>query len=92
MEDSHFADRAQGLPRIYPDGEVHHWALEYTPPSEERGAGTLTLNFDDNSATLPVLQDDIDAATFNRFGFVTPWIDGNGQVVYLDDIRYTVKQ
>lgn len=92
LEDSQFADRGQGLPRIYPDGDVHHWALEYAPSSEKGGEGTLTLTFDDKSATLPVLPDDIAAATFNRFGFVTPWIDGNGQVVYLDDIRYTVKQ
>jgi hypothetical protein len=31
-------------------------------------------------------------AEFNRFGLVTPWIDGNGQHVYLDDLRYTVRQ
>ncbi len=92
VEDSHFADRIQGLPHIYPDPEVHRWALEYTPPAEQGGEGTLVLTFDDKSATLPVLPDDIAAAAFNRFGFVTPWIDGNGQVVYLDDIRYTVKQ
>jgi len=92
MEDSRFADRAQGLPHIYPDGEVHRWALEYTSPSEEGGVGMLSLTFDGKTATLPVLPDDIAAADFNRFGFVTPWIDGNGQVVYLDDIRYTVKQ
>jgi hypothetical protein len=30
--------------------------------------------------------------TFDRFGIVTPWIDGNGQVVYFDDITYTVGQ
>ncbi len=92
LEDSHFADRAQGLPRIYPDSEVHHWALEYTPPAASGGEGTLVLTFDDMTATLPVLAGDIDVATFNRFGFVTPWIDGNGQVVYLDDIRFTAKQ
>jgi hypothetical protein len=28
-------------------------------------------------------------ARFNRFGFVTTHIDGNGQVVYLDDLAYT---
>jgi len=92
LEDSHFADRAQGLPRIYPDGEVHHWSLEYTPSAAAGGEGTLMLTFDDKSATMPVLAGDIDVADFNRFGFVTPWIDGNGQVVYLDDIRFTVKQ
>jgi len=29
---------------------------------------------------------------FNRFGFVTTWIDGNGQHVYFDDLTYTWKQ
>jgi hypothetical protein len=28
-------------------------------------------------------------ARFNRFGFVTTHIDGNGQEIYLDDLRYT---
>ena len=27
---------------------------------------------------------------FNRFGFVTPHIDGNGQTVFIDDVTYTV--
>lgn len=31
-------------------------------------------------------------AHFNRFGFVTPWIDGNGQRVYFDDLAYTCRQ
>lgn len=92
LENSHFADRAQGLPHVYPDNQVHHWTLEYTPPTSPGSNGKLILTFDEATATLPVLPEDITAATFNRFGFVTPWIDGNGQVVYLDDIRYTVKQ
>ncbi|MHB8971651.1 MAG: hypothetical protein ACYC3X_22465 [Pirellulaceae bacterium] len=29
---------------------------------------------------------------FDHFGLVTPWIDGNGQTVYFDDIDYTVRQ
>jgi hypothetical protein len=31
-------------------------------------------------------------AQFNRFGIVSNWVDGNGQVVYLDDLIYTVSQ
>jgi hypothetical protein len=31
-------------------------------------------------------------AQFDRFGLVTPWIDGNGQHVYFDDLRYTCRQ
>ena len=77
---------------IYPDGATHRWALEYTPPAATGGEGALSLTFDDAAVTLPVLSGDIAAAQFNRFGFVTPWIDGNGQVVFLDDLRYTVQQ
>jgi len=33
-----------------------------------------------------------DAARFNRFGIVSTWVDGNGQVVYLDDLSYTIRQ
>lgn len=91
-ENSQHADRAQGLPRIYPDGATHEWRLEYTPPVATGGEGTLILTFDDTTATLTVRPEDIAAAQFNRFGFVTPWIDGNGQVVYLDDLWYTEKQ
>ena len=28
-------------------------------------------------------------ARFDRFGLITTWIDGNGQLVYFDDLRYT---
>jgi len=31
-------------------------------------------------------------AQFNRFGIVSTWVDGNGQVVYLDDLTYTGRQ
>lgn len=31
-------------------------------------------------------------ATFDRFGIVTSWIDGNSQNVYVDGITYTVSQ
>jgi hypothetical protein len=31
-------------------------------------------------------------ARFDRFGLVTPWIDGNGQHVYFDDLSYTCRQ
>lgn len=92
MEHSQHADRAQGLPRIYPDGTVHRWTLDYAPSADADGKGTLILAFDEATAILPVLPEDVTAASFNRFGFVTPWIDGNGQVVYLDDIRYTAQQ
>lgn len=31
-------------------------------------------------------------SVFDRFGFVTPWIDGNGQVIYFDDLEFTERQ
>ena len=31
-------------------------------------------------------------AQFDRFGLITPWIDGNGQHVYFDDLSYTRRQ
>ena len=30
--------------------------------------------------------------SFDRFGLVTTWIDGNGQSIYFDDLTYTVSQ
>ncbi len=34
----------------------------------------------------------LSGTTFDRFGIVTSWIDGNSQNVYLDDITYTCAQ
>jgi hypothetical protein len=31
------------------------------------------------------------AARFDRFGIVTTWIDGNGQMIYFDDLTYTCR-
>jgi hypothetical protein len=31
-------------------------------------------------------------ARYNRFGIVSNWVDGNGQVVYVDDLTYTTNQ
>jgi len=75
---------------IYPDGIPHDWALEYTPAVD--GTASITLTFDGAPTTITVPAEHIaQGAQFNRFGFVTPWIDGNGQIVYLDDLTYTVK-
>jgi hypothetical protein len=76
---------------IFPDDTPHEWSLEYSPAGD--GSATITLTFDGYPATITVPAEHVgQGATFNRFGFVTPWIDGNGQVVYFDDLTYTVKQ
>lgn len=77
---------------IYPDGTPHIWALEYTPPADGADA-RVTLTVDDTTVTMPVNAEHVAAgASFDRFGLVTPWIDGNGQVAYFDDLTFTAKQ
>jgi hypothetical protein len=77
-------------PRIFPDGRPHEWRLEYAPSAAD-GHGRITVTLDGKSAAL-----DLEAghraagAQFNRFGIVSTWVDGNGQVVYLDDLTYTL--
>ena len=76
-------------PRILPDGVVHEWTLEYTPGDP----GKITVTLGEHRAEMPVPRQHHAAETrFNRFGLVTPWIDGNGQHIYLDDLEYTCKQ
>ncbi|MDZ4857677.1 MAG: hypothetical protein SGI88_01740 [Candidatus Hydrogenedentes bacterium] len=94
---THGEGRSQGrydnLPVIYPDGASHDWELRYEPGAA--GAqGTLIFILDKNPPVVHEIPAEhiAEGATFNRFGFVTPWIDGNGQIVYLDDLTYTVRQ
>lgn len=77
-------------PRILPNGKPHAWMFEYTPTPE--GGGTVTTTLDGGVCTLamPPAQRAL-GARFNRFGFVTTQIDGNGQEVYLDDLTYTCR-
>ena len=74
--------------RILPDGKPHDWAFEYTPAADGRGRVTVTLN--GRSIHLDLDMGAGAATRFDRFGLVTPWIDGNGQVVYFDDLTYSV--
>lgn len=79
-------------PRIYPDGAPHDWTLEYEPAAAG-GNGKITLKLDDKSVRVDLAPGDKAAgATFDRFGLITPWIDGNGQHVYFDDLSYTWRQ
>lgn len=84
---SHAVDKSP--PYIYPDGQPHNWTLEYSPT----GNGRITVTLDGKSVGLDLREGHkAVGAHFDRFGFVTTWIDGNGQRVYLDDLSYTVKQ
>ena len=77
---------------IYPDGAVRRWTFDYDPAGAS-GRGRITVTLDDRPVHLDLAEGDKAAgATFDRFGLVTPWIDGNGQVVYFDDVTYTTGQ
>jgi len=79
-------------PHILPDGTVHTWTLEYDPSGAEE-PGKIRLTLDNGCVELPFPREHkAIGAQFNRFGFVTPWIDGNGQRVYFDDLEYTCGQ
>ncbi len=74
-------------PRIYPDAVTHDFCFHFDPAS-----GDVTLSLDEAKMTWRVPQEVIArGATFDRLGFVSPWIDGNGQRIYLDDLKYTVR-
>jgi hypothetical protein len=79
-------------PRIYPDGAAHDWTLEYDPAAAG-GNGRITVTLDDKTASMDLAAAVRAAgARFDRFGLVTPWVDGNGQHVYFDDLSYTCRQ
>ncbi len=79
-------------PRLNADGRSHDWSLEYSPAAAG-GKGQVTITLDGQSATLDLAEGHrAGGARFNRFGIVSNWVDGNGQVIYLDDLTYTVRQ
>ncbi|MBI5093966.1 MAG: hypothetical protein HZB26_16185 [Candidatus Hydrogenedentes bacterium] len=89
MEDH---DCPRSAPRIYPDNATLRWKLDYDPAGAS-GAGSVSLRLGDQSVTKTLEPSHRAAgAEFDRFGLITPWIDGNGQVVYFDDIEYTYRQ
>ncbi|MFN3653613.1 MAG: hypothetical protein ACK47B_28880 [Armatimonadota bacterium] len=86
------ASRAEQPNRIYPDGTSHSWSLEYTPGAPGQD-GQMTVRLDGNSVTQAVPADFIARGKLlDRFGFITTRVDGNAQVVYLDDLVYTAVQ
>jgi hypothetical protein len=88
--------RSHGLgvnpPRIYPDGIAHDWTLEYDPAAAG-GRGRIQVTLDGQAVSVDLAPGDrTTGAQFDRFGLVTPWIDGNSQHVYFDDLNYTCRQ
>jgi len=84
--------RTASGPHILPDGSSHDWTLDYNPPTTAR-PGHIAVTLDGKAARLELSDEDVDAATtFDRFGIVTAWIDGNGQNIYFDDLSYTSRQ
>jgi hypothetical protein len=80
------------FPTILPDGKPHDWRLDYDPAGAE-GQGRITVTLDGRSNTFDLSAGDkARGTTFDRFGIVTSWIDGNSQDVYWDDVSYTVGQ
>jgi hypothetical protein len=76
---------------VLPDGKAHDWALEYSPTAGMHGQVKVTM--DGNTVVLDLNPGDRStAARFDRFGFVTTRIDGNGQHIFFDDLTYTVRQ
>jgi hypothetical protein len=78
-------------PHIYPDGVVHVFDLKYDPAGAG-GRGVITLKVDNHTVTSELDAGMKGSGTrFNRLGFVTTWIDGNGQRVFVDDLQYTYR-
>ena len=78
---------------IYPDGKTHDWSLEYDPAAAD-GRGRITVTLDGKSVHCDLKEGEkaVEGTTFDRFGIVTSWIDGNSVDAYFDDITYTVSQ
>lgn len=80
------------FPSIMPDGKVHDWSMTYDPQGAG-GNGQITVTLDSRSNTFDLGPGNKErGTTFDRFGIVTSWIDGNSQDVYWDDVSYTVGQ
>jgi hypothetical protein len=79
-------------PHVYPDAKPRKWIFDYDPEGPV-GRGRITVTLDGRAAHLDLKEGDKAAGTtFDRFGLITPWIDGNAQTVYFDDLTYTATQ
>jgi hypothetical protein len=79
-------------PRILPDGTSHAWSLAYDPAGAE-GRGTVVVRLGEAGVSMDLPEGArAVGCRFDRFGLITPWIDGNGQTVFFDDLVYTAAQ
>jgi hypothetical protein len=77
-------------PTILPNGARHRWTFHYVPGP--RGAGRLTATFDGRTQSEPIpAWVRAQGATLNRFGMRSITYGGHGEVIYLDDLRYTAR-
>ena len=84
--------RFDDAPHIYPNGKSRDWSMQYDPAGAA-GKGAIVVTLDNKSVALELAAGDkARGTTFDRFGIVTSWIDGNSQDVYWDDLTYTVSQ
>jgi hypothetical protein len=89
VEGAGVKSRGDDPPYIYPDSAIHNWTLDYDPDGGG-GLGTVTVSLDGHlQVTAMQPGDEALGAHFNRFGFITTRVDGNGQTVFLDDVTYT---
>ncbi|CAN5274090.1 hypothetical protein BH10PLA2_BH10PLA2_07370 [soil metagenome] len=79
-----------GADHIYPDGKVHDWKLRYQPGTGGKRPN-LEVSLGQKTSRLE-LEASLNGVSFDRFGIITTWIDGNGQTIYFDDLTYTWKQ
>jgi hypothetical protein len=92
IEDAEGSGSGSNRPRIYPDGKSHTWSLDYDPAGAG-GNGRITVRLDAQTFTHDLAPGHRQGRTrLNRFGFVTTWIDGNGEEIFLDDLEYTAAQ
>lgn len=91
LEGAQVASSSSDRPYIMPDGAAHRWTLTYAP--KPAGGGEIRVSLDGKETTLQ-LDGRVTggATTFDRFGIITTWVDGNGQRVYFDDLTYTFRQ
>lgn len=76
-------------PYILPDSSRHQWTLDFEPGPPAR----ITVSLDGESVSLPIPDEQLaQGASFNRFGIITTQIDGNLEIIYFDDLTYTVEQ